>query len=60
MNYLSHDLELAVVVFTLKICFHYLYGVNVDILTNHKMLQYVFTKKEINIIKIRWFELFKD
>ena len=49
-NYLSHDLELAVVVFALKIWLHYLYGVNIDIFTNHKRLQYVFTQKEINLI----------
>ena len=49
-NYPTHDLELAVVVFALKICHYYLYGLHVDIFTNHKTLQYVFTQKEINII----------
>ena len=44
-NYPTHDLELAVVVFALKIWRHYLYGVHVDILTDHKSLQYVFTHK---------------
>ena len=33
-NYPTHDLELAVVVFALKMWCHYLYGVHVDIFTN--------------------------
>ena len=37
-NYLTHDLELAAVVFALKICRHYLYGVPCQIFTNHKSL----------------------
>ncbi|WMV19420.1 hypothetical protein MTR67_012805, partial [Solanum verrucosum] len=48
-NYPTHDLELAVVVFALKIWRHYLYGVHVDIFTDHKSLQYVFTQKELNL-----------
>ncbi|WMV56352.1 hypothetical protein MTR67_049737 [Solanum verrucosum] len=47
-NYPTHDLELAVIVFALKICRHYLYGVHVDIFTDHKSLQYVLTQKELN------------
>ncbi|WMV19379.1 hypothetical protein MTR67_012764 [Solanum verrucosum] len=42
-NYPTHDLELAAVVFALKIWRHYLYGVHVDVFTDHKSLQYVFT-----------------
>ena len=37
-NYLTHDLELAAVVFVLKLWRHYLYGVNVDVFTDHKSL----------------------
>ena len=44
-NYPTHNLELAVALFALKMCHHYLYGV-VDIFTDHKSLQYVFTQKE--------------
>ncbi|WMV09318.1 hypothetical protein MTR67_002703 [Solanum verrucosum] len=39
-NYPTYDLELAATVFALKIWRHYLYGVHVDIFTNHKSLQY--------------------
>ena len=59
-NYLIHDLELVVVVFSLKIWRHYLYGVLMDVFTNHKSLQYVFTQKELNLRQRRWLELLKD
>ena len=42
-NYTTHDLELAVVVFALRIWRHYLYGVPCRIFTDHKSLQYLFT-----------------
>ncbi|WMV32580.1 hypothetical protein MTR67_025965 [Solanum verrucosum] len=42
-NYLTHDLELDPVVFSLKIWHHYIYGDHVDAFTNHKSLQYVFS-----------------
>ena len=50
----THDLELAAMVFALKIWRHYLHGVHVDVFTNHKSLQYVFTQKELNIGQTRW------
>ena len=42
-NYPTHDLELAAVVFALKIWRHYLYGESCDIFTDHKSLKYIFT-----------------
>ena len=48
-NYLTHDLELAVVVFSLWIWKHYLYGVPCRIFTDHKSLQCLFTQKELNM-----------
>ena len=59
-NYPTHDLELAAVVFALKIWRHYLYGVHVDVFTNHKSLQYVFTQRELNLHQRRWLELLKN
>ncbi|WMV46154.1 hypothetical protein MTR67_039539 [Solanum verrucosum] len=59
-NYSTHDLELAAVVFTLKSWRHYLYGVHVDVFTDHKSLQYVFTQKELNLRQRRWLEFLKD
>ncbi|WMV33399.1 hypothetical protein MTR67_026784 [Solanum verrucosum] len=48
-NYPTHDLELATVVFPLMIWRHYLYGVYVDVFTDHKSLQYVFKQKDQNL-----------
>ena len=59
-NYPTHDLELAAVVFTLKIWRHYLYGVPYRIFIDHKSLQYIFTQKELNLRQRRWLELIKD
>ena len=47
-NYPTHDLELVVLVFALKIWRHYLYGAPYMIFTDHKSLQYIFTQKELN------------
>ena len=48
-NYHTHDLELAAVVFALKIWRHYLYGARCEIYTDHKSLKYFFTQKELNM-----------
>nr|GEX02588.1 putative reverse transcriptase domain-containing protein [Tanacetum cinerariifolium] len=60
VNYPTHDLELAVVVFALKIRRHYLYGEACDIFTDHKSLKYIFTQRELNMRQRRWLELLKD
>ena len=44
-NYPNHDLELAAVIFVLKIWRHYLHGVSCEIFTDHKILKYIFTQK---------------
>ena len=59
-NYPTHDLELAVVVFVLKLLRNYLYGVHVDVFTDLKSLQYVFTQRELNLRQRRWLELLKN
>ncbi|XP_069143362.1 uncharacterized protein [Solanum lycopersicum] len=48
-NYPTHELELPAIVFALKIWQHYIYGVHVDIFTDNKSLQYVFTHKDLNL-----------
>ena len=40
-NYLTHDLELAAVVFALKIWRHYLYGETCQVFTDYKRLKYL-------------------
>ena len=59
-NYPTHDLELAAVVFALKIWRHYLYGEPCEIFTDHQSLKYLFTQKELNMRQRRWLELIKD
>ena len=59
-NYPTHDLELAAVVFALKIRRHYVYGERTQIFTDHKSLKYFFTQKELNMRQRRWLELVKD
>ena len=48
-KYPTHDLELAAVVFALKIWRHYLYGEKCEIYTDQKSLKYFFTQKELNM-----------
>ena len=59
-NYPTHDLELAAVVFALKIWRHYLYREKCRIYTYNKSLKYLLTHKELNLRKRRWLDLFKD
>ncbi|KAI3759455.1 hypothetical protein L6452_07295 [Arctium lappa] len=59
-NYPMHDMELAEVVFTLKIWRHYLYGVKCQIFTDHKSLQHLFNQNDLNIRQRRWMELLSD
>ncbi|KAJ9547079.1 LOW QUALITY PROTEIN: hypothetical protein OSB04_019622 [Centaurea solstitialis] len=57
-NYPIHDMELAAMVFELKIWRHYLFGTKCQIYTDHKSLQYLFNQKELNMR--RWIELLSD
>jgi len=60
VNYPVHDLELAAVVFALRVWRHYLYGSQVQIFTDHKSLKYLISQKELNMRQRRWVELIKD
>jgi hypothetical protein len=48
-NYPTHDLELAAVVFVLKIWRHYLYGSGFEVFSDHKSLKYLSDQKELNM-----------
>ncbi|GKF45936.1 putative reverse transcriptase domain-containing protein, partial [Tanacetum coccineum] len=48
-NYMTHDLELGVVVFALRLQRHYLYGTKCTVYTDHKSLQYILDQKELNM-----------
>src|SRR3989442_1410856 len=59
-SYPVHDLELAAVIFALKIWRHYLYGETFQIFTDHQSLKYLMTQRELNARQRRWIELLKD
>ncbi|GJT63670.1 putative reverse transcriptase domain-containing protein, partial [Tanacetum coccineum] len=56
-NYMTHDLELGAVVFSLKLWRHYLYGTKCTVFTDHKSLQQILNQKELNMRQRRWLEL---
>ncbi|GKA71416.1 putative reverse transcriptase domain-containing protein [Tanacetum coccineum] len=59
-NYTTHDLELGAVVFALQLWRHYLYGTKCVVFTDHKSLQYILDKKELNMRQRRWIKLLSD
>ena len=59
-NYPTYDLEIAAMVFALKIWRHYFYRKTCRIFTDHKSLKYLFTQKELNLRQKMWLELIKD
>ena len=59
-NYPTHDLELAAIVFALKIWRHDLYGEKCFIYTYHKSLKYLPSQRELNLRQWVWMELIKD
>jgi hypothetical protein len=59
-NYPTHDLELAAVVYMLKIWRHYLYGSKFEVFSDHQSLKYLFDQKELNMRQRRWLEYLKN
>jgi len=59
-NYPTHDLELAAIVFVLKIWRHYLCGAQFCVFSDHKSLKYLFNQKELSMRQRRWMEFLKD
>ena len=59
-NYPTHDMELAAVVFALKILRHYLYGEEFEVYSDHKSLKYIFTQHDLNMRQRRWMEFLEN
>ena len=55
-NYVTHDLELLAIIFSLKIWRHYLLGERFELFTDHQSLKYLFTQKDLNLRQQRWLE----
>jgi hypothetical protein len=49
LNYLTHDLELAVMAHAIKIWRHYLMGKMCELYMDHKSLKYIFTQSNLNL-----------
>ena len=59
-NYPTHDIELAAVIFTLKIWCHYLYGKEFEVYSDHRSLKYIFTQRDLNMRQRIWMEFLED
>jgi hypothetical protein len=60
VNCPTHYLELATVVYALKIWRRYLMEKRCDLYTDHKSLKYIFTQPDLNLRQGRWLKLIKD
>jgi len=59
-NYLTHDLELAAVVFVLNIWRKYLYRSKFEVFSDHKNLKYLFDQKELDMRQSKWLKFLKN
>src|SRR3954471_8177241 len=59
-KYPTHDLELAAVIYALKLWRHYLLGNRCEVYTDHQSLKYLFTQPDLNLRQQRWLETIAD
>ena len=59
-NYPTRNMELATIVFSLKIWLHYLYGEQFEVYSDHKSLKFIFTQRDLNMRQHRWMEFLED
>jgi hypothetical protein len=60
INYVTHDLELATIVHSLKIWSHYLLGRRFVLMTNHCGLRHLFDQPKLSVIQARWMALLSE
>jgi len=53
-NFLMHDIELAMIIHTLKMSRHYLLGRRFVLMSDHIGLRYLFDQSNMNVRKARW------
>ena len=53
-------MELAAIVFSLKIWRHYLYGEHFEVFSDHKSLKYIFIEQDLNMRQRIWMEYLED
>ena len=59
-SYPTHVMELAAIVFALKVWRHYLYSEQFEVFSNHKGLNYIFTQRDLNMRQRKWMEYLED
>ena len=59
-SYLMHNMELAAIVFALKIWHHYLYDEQFKVFLDHKSLKCIFIQQDLNMRQHRWIEYLED
>ena len=59
-NYPTRDMELAAIVFALKIWHQYLYNKQFEVYSDHKSLKYIFKQRDLNMRQCRWMEFLED
>ena len=60
INYPTHDMELAAIVFALKIWRHYLCGEQLEVFSDHKSLNYIFTQRDLNMRQCKWMDYLEN
>ena len=59
-SYPTHNMELAAIVFALKVWPHYLYGEQFKVFSDHKSLKYIFTQWDLNMRQCGQMEYLED
>jgi len=59
-NYVTHDLDLAVIIHELKMCWNYLLGRRFILMSDHSGLRYLFDQPNLNFRKARWLDTITD
>jgi hypothetical protein len=60
INYVTHDLELAAIVYALKMWRHYLLGRRFFLMTDHCGLRHLFDQPKLNARQARWMALLSE
>ena len=60
INYVTHDLELSVIVHALTMWRHYLMGRRFVLMTDHSGLRYLFDQPKLNVRQARWMALLSE
>ena len=59
-SYPTYDMELAAIVFALKIWRHYLCREQFEVFSDHKSLKHIFIQWDLNMRQRRWMEYLED